>query len=131
MEEFSGSTASTSENTDTTSRNPVNAVSIKSRYAQCLTSFNSVLDSIKYGSHPSDSAPFPIEDLSTELGRFRVWAGNTGAHRTGRVSLDHRLREVPEIHAEISELLRELELSLVQGMKNVDYVAFGLVIDFP
>ena len=41
-----------------------------------------------------------------------MWAGNTGAHQTGLLSLDHRLREVPDVHEEISVLLEELDSEL-------------------
>ena len=50
-----------------------------------------------------------------ELGRFRIWAGNTGAHRNGRVSLDHRLREAKDMYEGVTELLDDLKNALRRG----------------
>ncbi|KAI5779860.1 hypothetical protein DFH27DRAFT_489111, partial [Peziza echinospora] len=43
-----------------------------------------------------------------ELGRFMVWAGNMGAHRVGRMSLDNKLREASHIQKAVTGLLKEL-----------------------
>lgn len=53
--------------------------------------------------------------LSEELGRFRVWAGNVGAHRQGRCSLDYRLRDASHIKAKVISLLRDLNGLLHEG----------------
>ncbi|KAK3388381.1 hypothetical protein B0T20DRAFT_365211, partial [Sordaria brevicollis] len=42
------------------------------------------------------------------LGRFRVWSSNLGAHRTGRSSLDYRLRDASNIRAHVVKLLNDL-----------------------
>ncbi|KAI9763063.1 MAG: hypothetical protein M1840_000954 [Geoglossum simile] len=47
-----------------------------------------------------------------ELGRFRVWAGNVGAHRSGRVSLDYRLREARDMREGVCKLLDHLKIVL-------------------
>lgn len=91
----------------------VELVSIRSHYERCIRSFIQLYHFLNLET--ADKQLFPASILSTELGRFRMWAGNTGAHRTGRVSLDHRLREVPDIHEEISELLEELSSNLGEG----------------
>lgn len=49
------------------------------------------------------------------LERFKMWSGNCGAHRIGRASLDHRLREAPEIHQQVLTLLQDLENALHEG----------------
>jgi len=86
-------------------------VSIRSHYERCISSFTQ----LSLNLEATDNQLFPANGLSTELGKFRVWAGNTGAHRTGLVSLDHRLREAPDIHEEVSELLEELNSNLGEG----------------
>lgn len=53
--------------------------------------------------------------VQDEIGRFRVWAGNVGAHRTGRLSLDHKLREASKIHGKVAELLLEMNSELQEG----------------
>ena len=44
-----------------------------------------------------------------------MWAGNAGAHRTGRVSLDYRLREASHVYKELTNLLGELTKKLEDG----------------
>ena len=86
-------------------------VSIASHYARCIQLFNQLhllLESSK-------CEQVLLQNLLDELGRFRVWASNAGAHRTGRVSLDHRLREASHIHAHVTELLGELNKDLREG----------------
>lgn len=53
-----------------------------------------------------------VED---EIGRFRVWEANVGAHRKGRLSLDHKLREASKIHGKVAELLLEMNSELKEG----------------
>lgn len=57
----------------------------------------------------------PPQDLVDELAYFRVWAGTTGAHRTGRTSLDHKLRLASHIHDKVTAGLRGLEEALCEG----------------
>lgn len=99
-------------------------IDIQSHYKRCIHSFIKLHDFVLKSHEKSASTTssdidrqnlFPIDGLSTELGRFRVWAGNTGAHRNGKMSLDHRLREVPDVHIEITDLLEELNSDLAEG----------------
>ncbi|KAF8535024.1 hypothetical protein BDD12DRAFT_367565 [Trichophaea hybrida] len=46
--------------------------------------------------------------LRDDLGRFRVWTGNAGAHRRNRQSLDHRLREASKVKSMVLMLLKDL-----------------------
>ena len=85
-------------------------VSIGSQYACCENSFNKLIKSTEILSNQAVT-----QRLLYEFGRFRVWAGNTGADRTGRISLDHRLREAPHIHEELTKLLEELNGDLEGG----------------
>ena len=85
-------------------------VSIASQYAHCKNAFNQLLENVEKLNDQAVSW-----QLLNEFGRFRVWAGNAGAHRTGRVSLDHRLREASHIYDELTKLLGELKKNLEQG----------------
>ncbi|KAF5710471.1 zinc finger transcription factor ace1 [Fusarium globosum] len=50
--------------------------------------------------------------MRNELSRFKVWSGNIGAHKKGRSSLDHRLRDASNIRNQVVELLEDLAESL-------------------
>lgn len=67
---------------------------------------------------PEDGdTPSVQHKVQEDLGRFRIWAGNYGAHRkqTDRLSLDHRLREAPEMHQEVTSHLNDLSGSIQSG----------------
>jgi hypothetical protein len=89
--------------------------SIASLYDVCVNSFNQLFDLLQepdcdFLSQLSATA------LEEELGRFRVWAGNSGAHQKGRVSLDHKLREASRVHKMVRDLLGDLDDALNEGM---------------
>ncbi|KAK4220499.1 hypothetical protein QBC38DRAFT_195002 [Podospora fimiseda] len=69
----------------------------------CLTSFRSCLHSAAK-IHPRELSL--VED---QLARFSVWAANIGVFASSRASLDHRLREAPDIHNIIIDLLKSLQ----------------------
>ncbi|KAL6399891.1 uncharacterized protein AUP68_17300 [Ilyonectria robusta] len=77
-----------------------------------------VLRSFHNLAHPvaSDAASPSIDPLLTkfedEMTRFKMWAGNLGAHQAGRASLDHRLREAPHLQESVIYLLKDLSESL-------------------
>ena len=85
----------------------ISKVLIASQYERCRNSFNLLLENI------DDQAI--AQKLFNEFGRLRVWAGNSGAHRTGRVSLDYRLREASHLREELIKLLGELNEDLEEG----------------
>ena len=95
---------------------PTATASIASHYAQCIQKF----DQLFIALDTTDSKCVPAHpDLSMaedEMGRLRIWAAQGGAHRPGRVSLDHRLREAPHVHRRITELLGELYEDLEEGV---------------
>ncbi|KAK1750890.1 hypothetical protein QBC47DRAFT_330971 [Echria macrotheca] len=45
--------------------------------------------------------------LEDELTRFKMWAGNLGAHQHGASSLDYRLREAPHLRDQVNYLLQD------------------------
>lgn len=53
-------------------------------------------------------------DVEDEYGRLRVWAGNVSAHRTGRRSLEYRLRDASNLRTTVSNLLQDLSAILEQ-----------------
>ncbi|KAF8533857.1 hypothetical protein BDD12DRAFT_465179 [Trichophaea hybrida] len=61
--------------------------------------------------------------LKDECGRFRVWAENVGAHRTGRMSLDHRLREASRV--------KKVVIDLLEGMRTALQEAIGILSGNP
>jgi len=88
-----------------------NAV-ISSSFRMCVDSFRRLFDSLE----ESDSGENFVSRLRDETGRFRIWAENAGAHRTGRVSLDHRLREASNVKRTILDLLVALDEDLQKGI---------------
>ena len=85
-------------------------VSIASQYDHCKNSFYKLLENTETSNDKTIA-----QRLLNEFGRFKVWAGNVGAHRTGRVSLDYRLREASHIHNELTHLLGQLSKTLDKG----------------
>ena len=88
--------------------------SIASLCELCIQSFNRLGELLgssdyKFADKLSEAA------LEDELGRFRVWVGNSGAHQRSRVSLDHRLREASHVHATLAQLLWDLKKALDEG----------------
>lgn len=53
--------------------------------------------------------------LREQVGRFKLWAGNAGAHRRGKTSLDYRMREALHIHRQVVQLLEDMEHALEEG----------------
>jgi len=85
--------------------------SISSTVHLCLDGFR--LLSADVDSHEDATPPRP--DVASKLSRFKVWAGNIGAHRTGRSSLEYRLRDSSRLKDQVVKLLNELQKSLEDG----------------
>jgi len=73
-------------------------------------------------SNLSAAKEFTIPGIEDELARFKVWVANIGAHRSGRSSLDFRLRDTSKIRLQVLQLLRDLSESLTDGK----YSSFGV-----
>ncbi|KAI0968124.1 hypothetical protein F4678DRAFT_203264 [Xylaria arbuscula] len=80
------------------------AVVISESVAGCLQEFQAT--SLK-SYELNDAARQKLRD---EFARFKLWAGNIGAHRKGRSSLDWRLRDASH--------LRDLVVNLLTDLKN-------------
>ena len=89
--------------------------SIADRVAQCLGGFESIA-SAHHGMELDESREKTITVINDELARFKLWSGNIGAHRMGRSSLDHRLRDSSRLREQVARLLDELATSLDEGM---------------
>ncbi|KAK4213299.1 hypothetical protein QBC37DRAFT_174436 [Rhypophila decipiens] len=59
-----------------------------------------------------------VDSLREEEARFKVWAGNIGAHKAGRSSLDYRLRDASHIQEQVIELITDLT-GLIEGARAI------------
>jgi len=88
------------------------AKSIASLHLSCQLLFERLFDLL--GDH---GIP---RDLQSDRGRYRVWVENVGAHRIGRMSLDHQLREASNMKQMIIELLADLNQALNDGKYSLN-----------
>lgn len=95
--------------------NPERDPSISSLCALCICEFHALLASI-----PNEKAETRLK-VQDDLGRLRVWIGNFGAHRkqTDRLSLDHRLREAPELHQEVRNHINDISEAIRGGIQTI------------
>ncbi|KAF5675599.1 transcription factor [Fusarium denticulatum] len=83
-----------------------------------LKSFRAVATTLNCGTGSLDdrAESYSLHELLITLDneniRFKMWAGNLGAHQSGPASLDHRLREAPHIQEQVLYLLRDISESL-------------------
>jgi|SRR5277367_2749015 len=59
--------------------------------------------------------------VCNELGRFRIWARDGGAMRTGKHALESKLRDVKFLSQGIAMLLEDLRESLTEG--SIPYIS--------
>jgi hypothetical protein len=83
---------------------------IASLHYDCMQAFSYLFDSLNH-----DEAREYLPGFREEHGRFIVWAENAGAHRSGRVSLDYRLREASNVKGMVIKLLEDLTSDLRDG----------------
>jgi len=86
------------------------AVSIYSLHNCCLNSISTLLSLFAKGGFEKYETR-----LWEEVGRFKVWAESTAAHRRNRMSLDYRLHEASKIKEMVLELLEGLDTDLKDG----------------
>ncbi|KAI8950036.1 hypothetical protein F4801DRAFT_590656 [Xylaria longipes] len=87
--------------------------SIADRVAQSLAAFKAIAAvETPAGVEPGDADFTFAQTISDQLSKFKLWAGNIGAHRTGRSSLDYRLRDSSHLHTQVMTLLDDLITSL-------------------
>ena len=94
---------------------PTNSA-IATRCGDCSTLFHQLSTAIQDNLSDSHNLCQITESfVQDELGRFRVWLGNVGAHRSGRISLDYRLREAANMRDSVLELLTDLGDNIREG----------------
>jgi hypothetical protein len=81
----------------------------------CLLQFRLLLTAL--ASPPNGVTAQTLSYLSVEdqQGRYKAWAGNLGALRRGRSSLDYRLRDASFVAENCTRLLKWLHQSLSRG----------------
>lgn len=88
--------------------------SIASSYRQSELSFNDLCSCLKL-TESLEIEGITLKNIENELGRFRVWAGNIGAHQVGgRASLDYRLREASDVKSEVVKILEYLKRTVIR-----------------
>jgi hypothetical protein len=85
--------------------------SVASHVEICLHSLRTTIDELPNISTEHKNK-IPPGSLNDELGRFRIWAANTGAYARGNNSLDYRLREASHLRDRIIQLLKHLDTVL-------------------
>ena len=85
-------------------------VHIVLRYFQNLIGF--LADAHHGSNNPHQTGTQPRPKFDDAFTRFKMWAGNLGAHQSGRASLDYRLREAPHLQEQVIYLLEDLSQSL-------------------
>ncbi|KAH6625408.1 hypothetical protein C7974DRAFT_200963 [Boeremia exigua] len=93
------------------STNQQDVSTIAQRVHNCLNKFQEALNDLLVAK-PHIKAKLPAGGLLDELGRFRIWSGNVGAHRKGRGSLDFKLREASHIRERVVELVQDATVVL-------------------
>ena len=78
--------------------------------ATCLRAFAKV--TAANSTSNDESRDIISAQLEDQLGKFRVWAGNIGAHQRGNSSLDFRLRDDSEIKGQVVRILENLLTTL-------------------
>lgn len=69
----------------------------------CFNAFQQCLENSAFIS------PREMSRVEDQFARFSLWTANIGVFASGRVSLDHRLREAQEVHEVITGLLEVLD----------------------
>jgi hypothetical protein len=75
-----------------------------------MTAFQRLFEALQ--GHESGELP---ATLRKDVGRFRVWAENSGAHRRDRMSLEYRLREASGVKQMVIKLLGDIHTNVEEG----------------
>lgn len=106
-------------------RMPDELPSVSRNVQTCFDSFQRVCDSLAKADLQI-SRKLPPGAINDEIGRFRLWCANIGAHKSGRSSLDYRLREASHIRDRLNELLR----NLITVLQEVTEITTGVRISW-
>lgn len=91
--------------------------SIATHVESCLKAFSELCAGLQ-GSDRANSYQIRLSDVKDELGRFGIWSGDIGAHRTDRSSLSYRLRDASHLKVVVIGLLADLEEALRDGEQS-------------
>ncbi|KAH8663384.1 hypothetical protein BGZ60DRAFT_379476 [Tricladium varicosporioides] len=91
---------------------------IASSFTSCLLQYEQLIIIHTNGSSPLHGQ-VQLSALQDELGRFKVWAGNIAAHKSGRSSLDFRLRDATPLRERVIGLLNDISELLQEGANHV------------
>jgi hypothetical protein len=94
-------------------------MSIYAAYRQCVQASRELCNSLRAQHEGPEAIPTSFRN---DIGRFKVWAKNSGAHRkeTNSMSLDHRLREASDVKNMVVKLLEDLKAALQDGIVITD-----------
>ena len=97
--------------------------SIASRVATCLKDFRNLHDALEENTPQEFEVASLLKGLLADnIGRFKVWAANVGAHQFARKSsLDYRLKDAPQIKNSVVRLLDDLSGMLLEGENLVSW----------
>ncbi|KAG8527158.1 uncharacterized protein KY384_008588 [Bacidia gigantensis] len=93
-------------------------VSISDSVDKCVRAFKDII-SLSQTSDGSFIEEVDISLLEDYYGRFRVWAGNIGAHQTGKSSLEYRLRDDSEVREQVIKILQSLLSTLNTARETI------------
>jgi hypothetical protein len=62
----------------------------------------------------------PAVETVTQLSRFKIWAGNIGVFAQGAASIEHRLRDDPDIKDVLVRMLQRLEQKIDELSQPID-----------
>ena len=88
--------------------------SIASAFSACLEAYRDFYLVLARDERTATET-IPLPEVADEYGRLKVWGANTEALRTGRGSLDDKLRNDGRLKSMILTLLRELTEDLQRG----------------
>lgn len=102
--------------------------SITDWYHSCTATFEKITTGFGYLGPGQDSGGDETNEIALRLvqdqvGRFRVWSGNMGAHYPAhsRMSLDFKLKEASYLQNTVVELLEELNTSLEEMLCSTQH----------
>jgi hypothetical protein len=88
---------------------------IASQVCRCLRLFENAVTSLI-----SRTADLPFESLLDQIGRFRLWSNEVGAHKDGNESLQHRLDNAPRLRQGIIDLLQDLDIVIEKTIQILE-----------
>lgn len=91
--------------------------SISKRVKSCIPAFESLSAAVAEASKQQNHCLGQIssEWVKDNFDRFKLWSQNIGAHRTGRSSLDYRLRDASNLRKQAVDLVGDLVQALEDG----------------